>query len=471
MSNQKVASRKERLNFESLIQSDRAKGSYAKGNNVNNTYDRNSNINYIRTPMTNLNNSFQNNLNVNKGSGYQMESKGDLYRDNLNGDLMSNSKTTTPYQSQIYQVQTRVKSNVNNQRSINKGGASKRDMMWETKRQKKLNPQSYINNKNHDTIKFTNNVSPTPMINNNCNSNKNTGSVTPTPNEYNKPMSKTITPSTYSNKNKPSVTMSINNNPYYGNSHQIKPTQTPYGSGNINQNYHISNSQTPYNMNNQNNKHQMTKTPISNSNGYQNNLPLNTNSRTPNNYVPTPNSYNPVPTPGSNLYTRNPILNYQNDMNSLGYQQNQVRSPFINPNPYDHSNYPNYSTNNQNNYKSQTPTSNYSNYQNKGNNNNGQNYNYYDNGVRNMDQINNGNRTPYNYYNDNLNSNNSNYHPSKPPSSSSNNRPFDNLSFKNTTPQINDYPNRAPNMVNTPYDSRINSAYIGRENKKFVYQK
>jgi hypothetical protein len=483
-SNQRVASRRERQNFESLIQQDRIKSAQTnkERNRVNSNQVNLMTPNYqqpynqsIQTPMNNNSISNNSNLNQNQNKNYQ----------NLNSNTVP-----TP------QVQK-----MNKPKNFK---TSKRDLIWEEKRQKKSFSRneeiSNLNygNKNNQQIperlqNTTQNYTPMSNIVNSNNYGHNMINREQQEN-YNQsnypqgPQSKVITPYVnpqVQNLKTPSGNYPLsypNNQNNYGYSQNYPvptpsvqnknyPLQTPNNQIGYSKNYSMPTPNTQNNM--QHNQRENTQTPYNNSvyqgqaqgvsnqvqvqtpnngyqnqnfnNRYQNQTPLNNNISVQNNY---PNARSQSSTP----------FNYNFSSQNIQNQNPYQRSNSVTPTPQQ------VYGNNTDRRFSQTPMSNYNNFPQQ----------------QTSQQI----RTPYsNYPNQQINSgvnnysnqistplsqnyqSNNTYNYQKPPSSQGN-KPFSNISFKNEnsnhTNQIYSYGFERQNSVQ--------SMYLGRENKKFIYQ-
>jgi hypothetical protein len=233
------------------------------------------------------------------------------------------------------------------------------------------------------------------------------------------------------------------------NSKQITPVPTPYNYGvsnrqgqvtpssvnnfsniyNSNQNYYNNPIRPPFN-----NTNPPISTPISQISNMQNQvreMRTTPNMLSLNNYQgripPVMQNSSKLQTPFNDGINNNYPINYSNP-------QSYNRSHSYAPTPSQHSQYginPNYNQN------IRTPNANENMY----------NFNSNPKGYLN------------NVANNNSNLNDTNYQYTKPPSSQSN-KPFNSLSFKN--PNDNQISNS---------NERNNSAYLGRENKKFVFNK
>jgi hypothetical protein len=453
MKQQKVASRRERLFFEDLIQEDKQKKSSESS--------QNSNLGKVLNKIGSSNNNSIPKINS------QMNFS--PYAENLDS-FKPNENIRNEHQNRnIQNNNTKTKVYNNNPDNNSKIPLiSKRDKKWEEKRRIKINSQnSYksnsqiISNNNQDFKHLSNynhlrnnNQITTPFIRDKISENQNNFNARVIPDNALRNITPNINQQVFtpqSNINNQNMTMNTNVN----NNQRMIPTPI------LNQHGMINSNNSTNNLNLGNN--QLGNSIMTHSNN-NSNTNLNYKRSNTTNMAISPNTVHSNNFNQNHVgYSVNPVINRGTPYNNTQSYNSQINTPYINNtnNQYNSANisaHPGQSSthrtpliHNINNSNQQpqynrmtpsqyinpiTPLNNQSNYP-----------------VRNIIS-----QTPMNY---NTNNNNNNY--SKPPSSQ-NNKPFsnENISFRNLH-------NVTPGMI--PENSRNNSAYIGRDNNKFIFEK
>lgn len=470
-SNHRVASRRERQNFESLVQQDKIKNSKINREQIN------INVNHSNQITPNCQQSYSKNIKTPINNT-------NLNNSNLNHNLNYDNPKPNP------QIQK-----VSKQKNFKN---SKRDFMWEEKRHRKrisINSEIVkLGNRNIEHIpdRFQNtrqNYTPISNISNSNNYDKNMIYIDQQQNynqgnyiqHLNGSQSKTITP--YINPKLQSVKTPSENNPIPNNQQnyvyiQNYPVTKP---NSINKNLPLetSNNQISYN------NYSVPKTYS------QNNFQYNQHGNSQSHYNNSLNSYQGqiinnqvnVQTPSSSYQNIN--LNMKNKgqrpINNLSIQNNnpnsgsQSSAPFNynfstqkiqNQNPYQRSNSITpmsqqvYGNNSDKKLSTQTPMNNYDHQHPNIQQHISTPYSNYSNQQHNSGH--------YNYNNQIYNPPNENYQSFcnyQKPSSSLGNKPFSNISFKNENT------NQSIQIHSNGFDRQnsTQSMYLGRENKKFIY--